>query len=218
MAENAALGTVSTGDLKWLIGFRARMPRGELLQKLVRLSLVSPFRDVRQSDNGILGLHQDAFKPKEIKRFLLELGLSQDEAMKLVEAYDKKLETYYRDVQQAIRVLNEGTLDAMGENAPRTLRYKARPLDGIWATAPYLHNGSVPNLYELLLPAEKRSKTFFVGSSEFDPVHVGFNTDQAAGTTPFDTSQLGNSNAGHDTYGEFNEEQRWQLVEYMKSL
>ncbi len=47
--------------------------------------------------------------------------------------------------------------------------YKARPLNGIWATAPFLHNGSVPNLYQLLLPDNQRVKTFFVGSHEFDP-------------------------------------------------
>ena len=98
--------------------------------------------------------------------------------------------------------------------------YKARPLDGIWATAPYLHNGSVPNLYELLLPASKRSKEFWVGSSEFDPKLVGFRTENAPGTTKFDTTLPGNSNAGHDMYGnnDFTEEQRLELLEYLKSL
>src|SRR6185312_14275906 len=41
--------------------------------------------------------------------------------------------------------------------------YKPRPLEGVWATPPFLHNGSVPNLYEMLLPPEKRSAKFFVG-------------------------------------------------------
>ncbi len=47
--------------------------------------------------------------------------------------------------------------------------YKARPLDGIWATAPYLHNGSVPTLADLLKAPDERPKTFRVGSREFDP-------------------------------------------------
>ena len=47
--------------------------------------------------------------------------------------------------------------------------YKARALYGIWATAPYLHNGSVPNLWELLTPAKRRKATFMVGSRVFDP-------------------------------------------------
>lgn len=50
--------------------------------------------------------------------------------------------------------------------------YKGRPLNGIWATAPYLHNGSVPNLYELMKKPEQRVTEFWVGSREFDPVNV----------------------------------------------
>ena len=96
--------------------------------------------------------------------------------------------------------------------------YKARPLDGIWATAPYLHNGSVANLNELLLPAKDRMASFHVGSIKFDPINVGFQTTKSTGSTLFDTTKLGNSNAGHDGYGVFNEQQRQQLVEYMKSL
>ena len=52
--------------------------------------------------------------------------------------------------------------------------YKARPLNGIWATAPYLHNGSVPTLDDLLKPPSERPKRFRVGCTEFDPVKVGF--------------------------------------------
>ena len=50
--------------------------------------------------------------------------------------------------------------------------YKAAPRDGVWATPPFMHNGSVPNLYEMLIPAEERTKKFYVGR-EFDPVKVG---------------------------------------------
>ena len=52
--------------------------------------------------------------------------------------------------------------------------YKPRPLEGVWATPPFLHNGSIPNLYELLSPAYERSRSFFVGRREFDPVKVGY--------------------------------------------
>ncbi|MCC8948170.1 cytochrome C [Bradyrhizobium sp. Arg62] len=51
--------------------------------------------------------------------------------------------------------------------------YVARPLNGVWATAPYLHNGSVPSLYDLLIPAAERPKSFCVGAREFDPLKVG---------------------------------------------
>jgi len=106
--------------------------------------------------------------------------------------------------------------------------YKGRPLNGIWATAPYLHNGSVPNLYELLLPTGQRSKSFTLGSREFDPVRVGYALEQpkqAGAYAPFtfDVSLPGNSNAGHEFLSTqdgkpFTDEQRWQLVEYMKTL
>jgi len=75
------------------------------------------------------------------------------------------------------------------------LGYKARPLAGIWATAPYLHNGSVPTLYQLLLPADRRDKIFYLGSHEFDPKNVGVSTTKIDGAFEFRTEQTGNSNA-----------------------
>lgn len=51
--------------------------------------------------------------------------------------------------------------------------YKARPLDGVWATAPFLHNGSVATLYDLLTPAKDRPTFIEVGNLEFDPEKVG---------------------------------------------
>ncbi len=80
------------------------------------------------------------------------------------------------------------------------LAYKARPLNGVWTSAPFLHNGSVPNLYELLLPAKKRVKHFHLGSWEFDPKNVGYVSSVTDNDFVFDTSLPGNSNAGHE-YG-----------------
>lgn len=107
------------------------------------------------------------------------------------------------------------------------LGYKSRPMDGIWATAPYLHNGSVASLYELLLPPDRRKSEFWVGNREFDPVDVGYvDADPGDGTgfilrTRDDDGRVieGNSNAGH-VYGAelFTDEDRRALVEYMKSL
>ena len=96
--------------------------------------------------------------------------------------------------------------------------YKARPLDGIAFTAPYLHNGSVPNLYEMLLPPEQRTKQFWVGSATFDPERVGFSLEQEPESVLLDTTQLGNSNSGH-VYGTWlPEADRLALLEYMKTL
>ena len=98
------------------------------------------------------------------------------------------------------------------------MSYKARPLNGIWATAPYLHNGSVPNLWELLLPEDQRSRSFQVGSRDYDPVHVGFQTQGSPGGFAFDTTLPGNSNAGHTFGTQLTDDQKWALIEYLKSL
>jgi mono/diheme cytochrome c family protein len=220
MAVNATIGVASTGDLKWLFEGRSKVPRGELLQTLVQLAVLSPYRDVAPSESILDRLtRDDLFGPNEIKLFLREIGFSQQTVQALHADLDEKLKSYYDDLQSSVKSFNGQPESAtVAENAPPTLKYKAAPLAGIWATAPYLHNGSVPNLYELLLPSDERTSKFYVGSREFDAKKVGFKTEQAPGTTLFDTSLPGNSNAGHDTYGTFNEEQRWQLVEYLKSL
>jgi hypothetical protein len=101
-------------------------------------------------------------------------------------------------------------------NATVTIGYKARPLNGIWATAPYLHNGSVPNLAEMLKPSADRVKCFHVGSQVYDPVNVGFTDDP--NQPLFDTTADGNSNAGHEYGGKLSVDQRRDLLEYLKSL
>lgn len=106
------------------------------------------------------------------------------------------------------------------------LAYKARPLDGIWATAPYLHNGAVPTLWDLLSPYAERPTTFMLGSTSYDPVKVGYVN---AGSSKIDTSLRGNRNGGHlfdssspalpGTIGaELTVDERRALVEYLKTL
>ncbi len=96
--------------------------------------------------------------------------------------------------------------------------YKARPLDGIWASAPYLHNGSVPTLAELLSPPSQRSARFHLGSHAFDPTRVGLETTAQPGSSLFDTSLPGNSNAGHEYGTQLADADRADLLEYLKSL
>jgi hypothetical protein len=94
--------------------------------------------------------------------------------------------------------------------------YRARPLDGIWATGPFLHNGSIPSLAQLLLPAKSRIAKFYVGSREFIPGEVGF--EYTKGPFEFDTSKPGNSNGGHEYGSAMSKEDREALLEYLKSL
>jgi len=122
--------------------------------------------------------------------------------------------------------------------------YKPRPLEGVWATPPFLHNGSVPNLYQMLLPPAQRSARFFVGRRDFDPKYVGYVAEPADPSEAdgfwFDTSKDGNHNTGHafiatpeqlraahaDPKGHalpsgvigplLSDDERWAIVEYLK--
>jgi mono/diheme cytochrome c family protein len=106
--------------------------------------------------------------------------------------------------------------------------YKARPLDGAWAIPPFLHNGSVPTLYDLLSPVAERPQVFCVGNREYDPIKVGTTTECVSGTTTIDTRIAGNHNTGHEfrdapgTEGVIGRalsvDERWALIEYLKSL
>lgn len=120
------------------------------------------------------------------------------------------------------------------------LSYKARSLNGIWATAPYLHNGSVPTLYDLLLPAKRegdpqgdeyeyRPDNFWIGKREFDPVKVGFVSETGVGFE-FNSAFEGNANHGHEyaagktpqlngtVLPALGKTQRLALLEYLKTL
>jgi hypothetical protein len=104
--------------------------------------------------------------------------------------------------------------------------YPAKTLVGIWATAPYLHNGSVPTLYDLLKPAAERPVSFLLGTREYDPVRVGYETDPsrfplAPGARPFtfDTRLTGNWNTGHEWpfYSQLTDDVRYEIIEFLKT-
>jgi hypothetical protein len=99
--------------------------------------------------------------------------------------------------------------------------YANHPLDGIWLRAPYLHNGSVPTLRDLLKPADARPATFYRGNDIYDARNAGFvsNVETADGRTffKFETSDRGNGNGGH-LYGvELPENEKNALIEYLKT-
>jgi hypothetical protein len=107
----------------------------------------------------------------------------------------------------------------------KTHGYATMPLDGIWLRAPYLHNGSVPSLNDLLKPSSERMAKFFRGNDVFDRENVGF-----VATVPeqngrafflFDTSKVGNGNQGHEgkEYGtDLGADERRALREYLKTF
>ena len=117
-------------------------------------------------------------------------------------------------------------------NMPNLVRgefaYKVRSLNGIWATPPYLHNGSVPTIDALLGPADERPKTFYLGHREYDPEKLGYRYEKLTNGFEFDTSLRGNSNRGHEFtddgkgYGRvgpaLSPSDRKALIEYLKTL
>ena len=109
------------------------------------------------------------------------------------------------------------------EQDGKPFKYESRVLGGIWAAAPYLHNGSVPTLADLLEPVERRPVSFKVGSN-YDLKKVGLAADQTQfkteiKTTGCDQRNSGNSRCGHD-YGAatLTPAQKAALLEYLKTL
>lgn len=99
--------------------------------------------------------------------------------------------------------------------------YKARPLNGVWASAPYLHNGSVPTLRQMLTPPSQRVRTFYVGSRDYDPVDVGFKSVESqdgARHYLYDTSLDGNHNVGHPFGTSLSDADKDRLIEFLKTL
>jgi len=107
----------------------------------------------------------------------------------------------------------------------KTDGYANQPLDGIWARGPYLHNGSVPTLRDLLEPSDLRPKMFYKGNDVVEQTRVGFVSDKdRQGDEIFqkyETSKIGNKNVGHEgpAYGtDLKAPEKDALVEYLKTF
>ena len=104
----------------------------------------------------------------------------------------------------------------------KTRGYANQPLDGIWARAPYLHNGSVPSMRALLDAPETRPKRFYKGYDVYDQDKLGFVSDVAEENGNhfflFDTSLPGNGNGGHVYAVDLPDADKDAIVEYMKTF
>lgn len=96
-----------------------------------------------------------------------------------------------------------------------TQKYWAASLPGVWARSPYLHNGSVRTMADLLTPPAQRAKTYHRGSKTYDTSKMGY-TDE--GAYLFDTSVTANSNSGHDYGTGLSVSEKQELIEYLKTL
>jgi len=119
-----------------------------------------------------------------------------------------------------------------GYQVTEPIGYQAPPLDGIWATAPYFHNGSVPTLYHVLNSRTRPriyTRSFRTDAEAFDTVKMGWKVQvleqaPAAEMTPYqrrriyDTTRPGQGNGGHTFGDDLSEEQRQAVIEYLKTL
>lgn len=96
-----------------------------------------------------------------------------------------------------------------------TGKYVASSMAGVWARSPYLHNGTVRTMQELLTPAAERARAFHRGSRRYDAAKIGYADD---GPYVLDTTTPGNSNAGHEYGTALSREQKHDLIEYLKGL
>lgn len=136
----------------------------------------------------------------------------------------RRLDTYTYDL-----AVNQSTLYAgypwRFQHFRKTFGYANMPLDGLWLRGPYLHNGSVPSVRDLLEPASRRPPLFYRGNDVYDPASLGFVSNvPAVGERvffKFDTAVPGNANVGHEgkAYGtELPPEDKDALVEYLKTF
>ncbi|MGH7843939.1 MAG: cytochrome c, partial [Candidatus Binatia bacterium] len=136
-----------------------------------------------------------------------------------------RLDSYTYDVAVNQNLLFAGYGDERFSHFRKTFGYANSPLDGLWLRAPYLHNGSVPTLRDLLEPSAKRPKSFYRGYDVYDQKKVGFVSDVPDEKTSkfflYETEKDGNSNKGHEGYRygtELSPAEKEALVEYLKTF
>jgi hypothetical protein len=137
----------------------------------------------------------------------------------------RRLDSYTYDVAVNQNLIFAGYGEERFSHFRKTFGYANSPLDGVWLRAPYLHNGSVPTLRELLEPSSARPAKFYRGYDVYDQKKVGFVSDIAEEKGQkyflYDTAEPGNSNKGHEgkRYGtELSNAEKEALVEYLKTF
>lgn len=136
----------------------------------------------------------------------------------------RRLDSYTYDL-----AVNQSTLYAgypwRFQHFRKTNGYANMPLDGLWLRAPYLHNGSVPTVRDLLEPSARRPKVFYRGYDVYDPVKLGFRSGVAEENGRkyfrFDTEVAGNGNGGHEgrRYGtNLSIDDKESIVEFLKTF
>ena len=197
-----------SSDMAWLEAFLSRYPAPAYPLPINR--------DLAQQGEGVFADHcadchgvdsDKVARPMPIE----QIGTSPERLLTWSPDYAKKANAIVAQAGITRRGLVEQPLPG----------YKVPFLDGIWSRGPYLHNGSVPSLRDLLTPANHRPTEFYRGYDVFDPVNVGFIVSGEAAEkegTLFQVAAKGNSNRGHEFGTALSEQQKNALLEYLKTL
>ena len=131
----------------------------------------------------------------------------------------ERLRSFTKQLEEQLNKIGSGRSWAYS-HFRKTDGYANMPLDGIWLRAPYLHNGSVPTLRDLLNSPEERPSFFYRGYDVYDFDNVGFvssGPDAESVGVMYDTRERGNSNLGHLYGTDLNEKEKRDLLEFLKT-
>lgn len=142
---------------------------------------------------------------------LADIGTSRD-----------RVDTWGKDFAiESNKVVGRMGIERRGLVEEELIGYNVPHLDGIWLRAPYLHNGSIPSLRDMLIPAAQRPKLFYRGYDVYDPDKMGFITagEEAEKVgTAYDVTRKGNGNQGHEFGTTLARSEKDALIEYLKTL
>jgi hypothetical protein len=161
------------------------------------------------ADSRAAGLKRISTSILMLRQAQLEKKFGQDVALNYMKLHSRGRPNEFGLARDAYQ-------DAAKANWPKSgAAYWASPLEGIFASSPYFHNGSVRTLWDVLTPPAQRPATFRTGSSVFDVEGVGLRSD---GPFVYDTAQPGKGSGGHLFGTDLPREKKAALIEYLKSL
>jgi mono/diheme cytochrome c family protein len=179
--------------------------------------------------NGVGGIKKRYYEKYKVSKE--QQDVMEFKSLRGNEFFRDTLLGFDKQAQYGNNFGNTTAMDSQGQEKIVTgLGYKARHLSGVWATAPYLHNGSVPTLWDLLQTPSNRPIYFNVKSREFDPVKVGYRYERERNSQGqpkacakgesicFDTTLSGNFNSGHSYGTNLTDGEKIALLQYLKVL
>lgn len=196
---------------------------------------VAVLGSILQHDSKIL-MDLETIAKREAAKFEHLVGIEKTEKLKQKAAQLRKMQAKLinptnADLKGAFNRFSQGWQSSGAEKSickdtftdkEPAQAFESRVLEGIWAAAPYLHNGSVPTLADLLKPASKRPASFKIGAN-YDLTKVGLAAEQSQfdyvlQTTDCSDPNSGNSRCGHEFGTHLTDDEKKALLEYMKSL